>query len=222
MADKANKKVSKSSLKRKIRELTNEVNFRYRKAKETNTMTPQLKKLLETAQRYGSKARDTKSQIVGLGFNKHGKDFDALMRQYKELKRIIKVDVWSQPGKDVRTQKEIDAWHQFNEANKYDWDYDKWKSFVDIFGNISTEILTAFHYSTKDRHDGSSTASVHTKKGDGKELTNRSLLEAFSTAYNKRVDLMTLMTKVYNQSQEGDSSTDLYDRLLDEIEEAAK
>lgn len=216
------KKISKAELKRRIRSLTREVNFRYKVAKDTNTITPQMQKLISTAQSYGSKARDTRTQVVGLGFNKHGKDYGALMRQYRELKRIIKVDVWSPVGVSKRDLQDKEAWKAFNTKNKYDWDFDKWKSFVDTFGNIPTEILTAFHYSTKDRHDGSSTASIHTKKGDNNDLTNRSLLEAFNTAYDKRVDLLTLMTKVYENAEEGDTSMTLYDNLLDEIERNAK
>lgn len=208
------KGTSKASLKRAISKQTKEVNFRYRVAKETGTISPQLKEMFERLQHYGSKPRDTKSQIVGLGFHKH-KHTSELRRQLNELNRILKHDIWSSEAVKIESEEKQQAYETFNENTKFDWSYEKWKEFVDIFGSVSNDILYGFGYESKNSHKGSETASI--------KKDNRSLMEAFSLAYDKRVDFLTIMEEVYDKDITGkgldtEKSLDkLYERIREEI-----
>ena len=211
----AKKGTSKAALQRAIRKQTAEVNMRYREAKRTGTLTPQLMKMFETAQLYGSKPRDTRSQIVGLGFGKHTHKSE-LMRQLRELNRIVKHDIWSPQGAVQVKEEESKAYSTFNERTRYNWSYDKWKSFVDIFGSAPDEILNGFGYERKGGHKGSSTVTIKTDSADDVTITGKSLIEAFDIAYEKRVDLLTVMEEVYSESKGMDQQgaiDSLFERL---------
>lgn len=218
----AKKGTPKASLQRAIRKQTNEVNRRYREAKRTGTLTPQLMKMFETAQLYGSKPRDTKTMIVGLGFHKHTHESE-LKRQLRELNRIIKHDIWSPQGEAQVKEEESRSYTSFNENTRYNWSYDKWKSFVDVFGSAPDEILNGFGYERKGGHKGSSTVTISTPPTeDDITISGKSLIEAFDIAYEKRVDLLSVMEDVYSNEAKGADQKGALDALFKRLREVQR
>lgn len=182
-------------LKSEIRRLTQEANIRFFEAKEKNIVSPQLEAVKERLIRYGSKPSVTRrTETIGLGFRDKTKA--RLTRQYQELNRMLKYDIWSPKGIEQAEDEKQKAYESFKKYHP-DWSKDKWTEFVEMLGNAKGEILNSFGYERSSTHSGSRTAKVKS------EVSNESLADLYSRAYDNNVDLMSVMEYVYNKKTAG-------------------
>lgn len=207
-------------LKYEIKTMTDEFNRRYKDAIKTGKGSEQFQQyydiLLERAGTSG------KGHVLGYGVS--NKTHDALVGQYQALRGFLNKDVWSAEAEKIRSDEEIDRWRQFNQNQVLNWDFAKWRKMVDVFGSLSSDILTAFGYEDKSAHKGSETKSIgipgkdnKTNKGD-RVVSNASLMRAFSAGYKKNVDMFTLINKVYNDGTgKGKTTSKLIDDLWEEL-----
>ena len=173
------------------KKLTPMANQRIVEAKEAGTKSPQLEKMIERLQKYGGTDKRYGEDAIGLGFK--GKTKSRLKRQYQELMRVQKIDVWSPRGIKEYEAKEKNSYKKFKKEHP-GWSRDKWRDFVQMMGTISSEMLREFGYERHGNEKGSKTVSANGNK------TNQDLLEAFSEAYKKGKDMQEIMEKVSKEA----------------------
>lgn len=184
---------SKEWYKEEIRQMTKEVNFRFWEARNSGKMTPQLKAAEKRLILYGgepSVAAKNRGETIGLGFHKKPSK-GMLQRQWGELRRVLRKDIWSPQGEKAEKDREEEAYKSFKEFHP-NWSKEKWINFVQLLGNVPTEILQSFSYERSSSHRSSKTAHVYNTKNEG-------FVEAFSFAYENDVDLFRVMEKVYSE-----------------------
>lgn len=230
------RKGSVNWLKYEIKAATDEFNKRYRQLELTGKVPSQLEEARERIYEYSGYSTPKRStDVLSAGVSNRKKD--SLIRQYRELRTAIKSDVWSDEAAKLRTDKEEKAWEQFNNNQVLNWNYSKWKAMVDIFGNMDAEILRGFGYEDHSNHSGSSTANgqpapqyleveelteLPTESSKGK-VSNSSLVSAFSFAYDRGLDLYTLMERVQKRTKgQGKEQYQMIDELYKEIGEELK
>lgn len=178
-------------LKDEIRSLTQQVNDRFYKAKEANLFDNKLKKWAARLKYFGSKPSiigKNRGEEVGLGFR--GKKKKDLERQLAELNRVINKDIWTPKGREEEDELHDQAYRTFSEMHP-NWSRDKYNDFVQLLGTAPTELLQAFGYERSSGHKGSKTAKV--------KITNESFIEAYSYAYDRNVDLLSVMLGTYSE-----------------------
>lgn len=202
---------SKEWYKDETRHMVQKVNERFWRAKKEGKMTEQLKQEEARLIKYGSQASITaknRGETVGLGFHKNP-SIEMLKRQYQELRRFLKTDIWTSEGEKEEEDREDRAYKAFNEWHP-DWSKEKWRDFVQLLGNAPTEILNAFSYERSGSHKGSKKASYNTK--------NEGFIEAFSFAYDNDIDLFRVMQNVYKDIDgKGFGQEEALDALKEEI-----
>lgn len=203
---------SKEWYKAEIRKMVVDVNQRFYKAKSEGKMTKQLKDEENRLIKYGSKSSiigKNRGETIGLGFHKKpSKEF--LQRQYQELKRILKKDIWTPKGKQEDEEREDNAYKTFRDMHP-NWSKEKWRDFVQLLGTAPAELLQAFGYEKQGSHSGSKKARVETKY-------NESFVEAYSYAYDNDVDLFRVMENTYREiSGYGYDQTKAIDALKENI-----
>lgn len=206
--------------KHEIRYLTKEANRRFYEYDQSDYMPPTLAKWKDRLLTYGGKSNPLmKKETFGLGFS--GKRKNVLIRQYNELKHFYQTDTVTIAGQEYYSKKEYNAYQKFNSNNILSWDYEKWKRMVDTFGNVDSEILRGFGYEDHSNKEGSKTAVVVDNKKPEK-VSNSSLVNAFSLAYDNNVDLLTLMNEVDKElHSEGADSKTAIDLLFKKIRQVA-
>lgn len=217
-------------LKYEIKAATEEFNKRYRELSIKGEVPSQLEEEKDLLRTYSGKSKPKRqSDVLSAGVS--GKNKAWLKRHYDELKRALKTDVWSDSAAETRTDKEIEAWKSFNSNQLLNWDFKKWKSMVDIFGHIDSEILRGFGYEDHSNHKGSSTAKdtnsqilvveelTELPKTSSKDnVSNSSLVTAFSFAYDRGLDLYSIMERVRkNTYGQGKKQYEMIDELYMEI-----
>lgn len=203
---------SKEYFKAEIRKMVQDVNSRFFLARNEDKMTNQLEEEEKRLRRYGSKPSiigKNRGDVIGLGFHKKpSKEF--LKRQYGELKRILKKDIWTSQGEKEEKEREDKAYESFAEFHP-DWSKEKWVDFVQLLGSAPIEILQAFHYERSNSHKTSKTARVYNSKNEG-------FVETFSYAYDNDIDLLRVMEVVYRDIKgEGFSQEKALDLLKEHI-----
>ena len=186
---------SKEWYKDEIREMTRKVNERFWRARNEGKMTKQLKQEEARLVRYGGKPSiigENRGETVGLGFHKKP-SVERLKRQYQELKRFLKIDIWSTEGEKQQEDERAKAYNTFKEFHP-DWSMDKWSEFVQLLGTAPTDMLQAFNYERTQSHKTSKTARIYNTKNEG-------FVEAFSFAYDNDVDLFRVMEYTYRDIQ---------------------
>lgn len=180
--------------KHEIRYLTKEANRRFYEYDQSDYMPPTLAKWKDRLLTYGGKANPLmKKETFGLGFS--GKRKNVLVRQYNELKHFYQTDTVTIAGQEYYSKREYDAYKSFKSNNILNWDFEKWKRMVDTFGNVDSEILRGFGYEDRSNKEGSKTAVVVNNRNNN-SVSNSSLINAFSYAYDNNVDILTLMNEV--------------------------
>lgn len=203
---------SKEWFKAEIRKMVEIVNYRFGLTKAKGKMTKQLEEEVKRLIRYGSNPSiigKNRGDVIGLGFHKKpSKEF--LKRQWGELKRILKKDIWTIQGEQEEAAREDKAYESFKEFHP-DWSKGKWADFVQLLGSAPTEILQAFHYERSASHKTSKTARIYNSKNEG-------FVETFSFAYDNDVDLFRVMEVVYRDIKgEGFSQEKALDLLKETI-----
>lgn len=178
---------TKEWYKFEIRDLTPKANQRIVEAKEAGNKTPQLQAMIDRLQQYGGTQKRYGEDAIGLGFK--GKTLSKLKRQYQELVRVQKIDVWTPRGIKEYEAKEKNTYLQFK-ANHPGWSRDKWRNFVQMMGTASSEMLREFGYERHGNEKGSKTVTVNENK------TNQDLVTAFEEGYNKGKDMLDIMEEV--------------------------
>ena len=207
--------------KYEIRGLTEKANERFYEYNQVDYMPTQLEKWRDRLLTYSGKPNPLKKKdTLGLGFS--GKRKNVLVRQFKELKHFMKTDVFSNEAKASLTEREQKAYMEFNKNNVLDWDYEKWNRMVDTFGNIDQELLNSFGYEDHSNHNGSRRARLNiNNKNDTSKVSNSSLVNAYSYAYDNNVDILTLMNEVNKEMKgTGGDQRDAIDLLFDKIADA--
>lgn len=218
--------------KYEIRNMTAEFNRRFRETAERGEIPEQFNKLREEFIREGARPNPLSKDAIGLGFSVKGKGKAGLVRQWSNLQRALKIDIWSPTAEEYRTERELNAWRKFNDNQVLSWSYDKWKAMVEIFGNMDSTILHGFGYEDKSTHNASQTADDGKQKKtieieenfdpEGK-VSNSSLVSVFSKAYDNDIDLLSVMNRVYNRKVQGRTQrtalNDLYKEIQDIINE---
>lgn len=214
-------------LKYEIKLGTDAFNRRYAETAEKGAIPSQLEEAKERLREYSGYANPRgKNKVVGYGIS--GKNKDSLERQYRELRRALTKDIWSAEAVDIRDEAEKKAYEKFNFNQNVNWTYDKWKHMVDIFGNLDSDILHGFGYELAVSHNGSSTADEGAVRflnltefeelpENVRAVSNASFVEAFSFAYDKKLDLFTIAERVYKHREDGSTPVDLIDALYKEI-----
>lgn len=211
--------------KYEIREMTRQANHRFETYIESDYMPRQLERWKDRLLAYSGKPNPFKTKdTLGLGFS--GKRKNVLKRQFKELKHFLKVDVFTNEGVENLADRERKAYESFNENNLLDWNYDKWKRMVDTFGNIDQELLNSFGYEDHSNHNGSKKANVKknhlnvNNRNDISQVTNSSLVNAYSYAYDNNIDILSLMNQVDKEMYgKGADPRRAIDKLWDKIRE---
>lgn len=178
-------------LKDEIRRLTQQVNQRFYEAKEAGLFDNRLKKWASRLKYFGSKPSivgKNRGEEIGLGFR--GKKKKDLEKQLAELNRVIDKDIWTPKGRAEEEKRHHDAYTTFSETHP-NWSREKYMDFVNLLGTAPTELLQAFGYERSSGHRGSKTAKV--------KVTNESFIEAYSYAYDKNVDLLSVMLGTYSE-----------------------
>ena len=204
--------------KHEIRYMTKEANRRFYEYEQVDYLPPQLENWKDRLLTYGGKSNPMKkSDTFGLGFS--GKRKNAIIRQYNELHHFYENDTVTIAGQEFYSKREKDAYEAFNKNNILNWSYDKWKKMVDVFGSVGEEILRHFGYEDQSNKEGSKTAIVDsTEKPES--VSNASLINAFSYAYENNLDLLSLMTEVERDLRgEGFTSKKAIDALFEKIKE---
>lgn len=202
---------SKEWFKDEIRHMTQRVNERFWRARNEGKMTEQLKQEEARLIKYGSQPSiigKNRGEIVGLGFHKKP-SIERLKRQYQELKRFLKTDIWTTEGEKEEEDREDRAYKSFNEWHP-GWSKEKWRDFVQLLGNAPTELLNAFSYERSSSHKGSKKAGYNTQ--------NEGFVETFSFAYDNDIDLLRVMENVYRNIRGlGLGQEEALDTLKEEI-----
>lgn len=187
--------------------LTPQVNKRIYEAQEEKTWSSQLTKMVERLQKYGGTNKKYGENYIGLGFK--GKSKSMIKRQYQELNRVLDIDVWTPAGIRKAEREEDKAYRSFKNTHK-GWKKAKWREFVQIMGNASSEMLREFGYERHGNDKGSKTATV------GKY--NNSFVEAYELAYKHGKDLFDIMETTYRQvKNKGFTQKGAIDLLFDNI-----
>lgn len=206
--------------KHEIRYMTKEANRRFYEYDQSDYMPPTLEKWKDRLLTYGGKASPLKKkETFGLGFS--GKRKNVLVRQYNELRHFYESDTLTIAGQEYYSKREYEAYKKFNKNNILNWDYEKWKRMVDTFGNVDSEILRSFGYEDQSNKEGSKTAVVVDNR-NSETISNSSLINAYSYAYDNNIDLLTLMNDVLKELR-GSASTskNAIDLLFEKIKEAS-
>ena len=180
-------------LKEEIRKATQEVNKRFYEAKQGGKSNKQLNKWIARLRYFGSKPSivgKNRGEEIGLGFR--GKKKVDLERQLSELNRVIEKDIWTPKGRKKEDERHDQAYRTFSEMHP-NWSRDKYNDFVQLLGTAPSELLQAFGYERSSVHRGSKTAKV--------KVANESFVEAYSYAYDKNVDLLSVMLGTYSEIQ---------------------
>ena len=100
---------------------------------------------------------------------------------------------------------------------------------VDILGHLDSTILHGFGYEDKSTHNGSATAKGEKAKSivvkpyskDLGMISNSSLISAYSYAYDRGMDLLSLITRVDKETAniEGKTSKDMIGYLWQAIKD---
>lgn len=212
--------------KHEIRSMTERANKRFYDYDQADYMPTQLAKWRDRLLDYSGKPNPFKRKdTLGLGFS--GKRKNVLKRQYKELKHFLGTDIFSNEGVENLADRERKAYESFNEKNILNWDYEKWKRMVDTFGNIDQELLNSFGYEDHSNHNGSKKANVKknplsvNNRNDKKNVTNSSLVNAYSYAYDNNIDILSLMNEVDKEMYgKGGDPRKAIDKLWDKINDA--
>lgn len=178
-------------LKDEIRRLTEQVNQRFYEAKEAGLFDSRLKKWASRLRYFGSNPSiigKNRGEEIGLGFR--GKKKRDLERQLAELNRVIDKDIWTPKGRKEDDERHDQAYKTFSEMHP-NWSKEKYRDFVQLLGTAPTELLQAFGYERTSGHRGSKTAKV--------KVTNESFIEAYSYAYDNKVDLLSVMLGTYSE-----------------------
>ena len=187
------KEGTKDWYKWEIRRLTPQANQRIVEAQESGTKSPQLKSMIERLQKYGGTNKKFGEDAIGLGFN--GKTLPRLKRQYQELARVQKIDVWTPKGIKEYEAREQNSYMQFKKTHK-GWSRDKWRDFVQMMGTVSSEMLREFGYERHGNERGSKTVSANKSKS-----ANEDFIAAFEEGYSKNKDMQYIMEKVSNAAK---------------------
>lgn len=171
--------------------LTPMANKRIVEAREAGTKSKQLETMIERLQKYGGTDKRYSKDAIGLGFK--GKTKSRLKRQYQELMRVQKIDVWTPRGIKEYEAQEKNNYSQFKKSHP-GWSRDKWRDFVQMMGTVSSEMLREFGYERHGNEKGSKTVSANSNK------TNQDLMEAFNEAYQKGKDMQEIMEKVSKEA----------------------
>lgn len=217
--------------KYEIKAMTDAFNRRYRHTRESGDLPPQFEDMREELYKYSGKSTPRGSKNV-IGYGISGKNKTWLKRQYDELRLSLKADIWSPEAKAEISTRENEAYNAFKENQVLDWSYNKWKDMVDILGHLDSTILHGFGYEDKHIHNGSATAkgkkaktlqiNGYSKKGNGK-IGNSSLINAYSYAYDRGIDLLSLIQRVdKSASGQGLQPKDMIDNLWKAIKEEMK
>lgn len=212
--------------KYEIREMTRQANNRFYEYNQVDYMPAQLERWKDRLLDYSGKPNPFKRKdTLGLGFS--GKRKNVLKRQYKELKHFLNTDVFSSEGVESLADKERKAYESFTSNNLLDWNYEKWKRMVDTFGNIDQELLNSFGYEDHSNHNGSKKANVKrnaisvNNQNDRGQVTNSSLVNAYSYAYDNNIDILSLMNEVDKEMYgKGGDPRKAIDLLWDKINNA--
>ena len=190
--------------KYEIRKLTPQANQRIVEAEASGKTSPQFDAIVKRLQKYGSTRKSVSDTAVGLGFQ--GKTKSLLKRQYQELKRMLKIDVWSPQGLKQAEEAEKTSYNAFI-ANRPGWTKEKWREFVQTMGTVSSEMLREFGYERHGNDRGSKTVSVN------KKASSESFINAFEEAYDSGQDMQSIMEEVNAKSRgaglEADDQIDL-------------
>lgn len=211
-------------LKYEIKTMTKEFNKRYTAAQKRGEVPPQLEERLKLHLDYGGKANRFSDDVLGYGFG--GKRKAELERQYGALRGTLKADRWTDESKELIKDNEYNAWKSFNTNQVVNWSYDKWRKMVDVFGHIDDTILRGFGYEDHSSHNGSGKYKKETAtpigidKDDNGTISNASLMNAFSKAYDEGVDIFKLLIKITNDPNIT-SSKGAIDELYKEIKLAS-
>ena len=210
------KQPTRKDLEDQIREATQEINARLGAAKFSGDYPAQLEKLEKRLQKYGSAPSPTKrNESVGLGFR--GKRKNQLERQLGELNRALNADIWTPEAIEDISDKEQQAYESFNRNNQTDWSFEKWKEFVDTFGNIDDTLKRQFGYEKYSSGQGRKRRK-YKGKAPKRGTNNDSLIYAFEEAYENNVDLMDAMNTVIKKSKgKGLSQRRAITKLMKEI-----
>lgn len=214
--------------KYEIRRMTEKANKRFYEYNQVDYLPTQLEKWRDRLLTYSGKPNPMKKDdTLGLGFS--GKRKNVLVRQFKELKHFLKVDIFTNEGKESLTEREQKAYEEFKANNVVDWEYEKWKRMVDTFGNIDQELLNSFGYEDHSNHNGSRKANVKANKlditnsNDRSKVSNSSLVNAYSYAYDNKIDILSLMNEVSKEMKgTGGDQRVAIDKLWDKIADAVK
>lgn len=174
--------------KEEIRTLTPQVNQRIVEANESGNRAPQVDAMIERLQKYGGTNKRFGEDVIGLGFS--GKTKSRLKRQYQELKRVLRIDVWTPQGIAEYEKNEQDTYESFAKSHK-GWSKDKWRDFVQMMGTVSSEMLREFGYERHGNDRGSKTVSANKSQGP-----NEDFIAAFEEGYSKGKDMEKLMEEV--------------------------
>lgn len=207
--------------KYEIRHMTEKANERFYQYDQVDFKPPQLENWENRLLAYSGKPNPFKKKdTLGLGFS--GKRKNVIIRQYKELKHFLDTDFFTTQGQEFYSEREKDAYEAFKSNNILDWEYEKWKRMVDTFGNIDQEILNSFGYEDHSSHKGSKTALV-VNNTETDTVSNSSLVNAYSYAYDNEIDILTLMNEVDKELHgAGADPKKALDLLWDKIRESIK
>ena len=212
--------------KHEIRSMTEKANERFYEYEQVDYMPTQLEKWRDRLLTYSGKPNPFRTKdTLGLGFS--GKRKNVLIRQFKELKHFLKNDIFTNEGQQSLSDREKSAYENFKTNNIVDWEYEKWKRMVDTFGNIDQELLNSFGYEDHSNHNGSKKANVKRSRlninntNDRSSVTNSSLVNAYSYAYDNNIDILSLMNEVNKEMKgTGGDQRKAIDKLWEKISEA--
>lgn len=213
MPNKKTRPEGKKDLKEAIRGKLKEFNEDLKQAYSGGNWNTQLEDIRERLVRYGGKGRKAKGglELPGLGFK--GKSELELLRQYTEITRGMRADIWT-PAAAKRYEDELEAQYVSFKETRPDWTRAEWLEFVEILGTVPTELLRSFGYERTEPKKGSKTKVVST-------VPNESFIKLYHSAYKENLDLLKVMEDVKKELNGAGAGTETaIDKVKDRIKKA--
>lgn len=215
MPNKKTRPEGKKDLKEAIRGKLKEFNEDLKQAYSGGNWNSQLEAVRERLIRYGGTGRRAKGGLVlpGLGFK--GKEESELLRQYTEITRAMRADIWT-PAAAAREEERQETQYASFKKTRPDWTRKEWLEFVELLGTTSTELLRSFGYEYVEPKKGSRTKKVST-------VPNESFVKLFHSTYKVDIDLLSVMEDVNKKLKGTGNGTEVaIDYLKEEIKRIAK
>lgn len=215
MPNKKTRPTGKKELKKEIRSKLREFNEDLKQAYSSGNWNSQLEAVRERLIRYGGTGRRVKGGLTlpGLGFK--GKEESELLRQYTEITRAMRADIWTLSAAAREEDRQESQYQSFKKIRP-DWTRKEWIEFVEILGTASPELLRSFGYEYVEPKKGSRTKKVST-------VPNESFVKLFHSTYKVDIDLLSVMEDVNKKLRGSGSGTEVaIDYLKDEIKRIAK